>query len=71
MSAAVIELESGMSVLAMGSAREIEAALADASCYSAQGRCLLRFALSDAVFELDPGVVVGVVDATFCELEGE
>lgn len=66
--AAVIEMESGHAVCAMGTAAEIEAALVDEAVYDSEGWVLLRFAFEPATFSVDPGKVVAVYDATVCDL---
>jgi hypothetical protein len=66
--AAIVELESGHAVCAMGTAAEVEAALADSAVYDSQGWALLRFAFEPELFRVDPGRVVGVYDATVCDL---
>lgn len=68
---AVVELESGHAVVAMGTAAEVEAALADSSVYDRDGWCLLRFAFEPEAFRVDPARVVGVYDATMCDLPEE
>jgi hypothetical protein len=65
--AAIVELESGHAVVAMGSAAEVEAALADEAVYDSDGWCLLRFAFEPFCFSVDPRRVVGVYECTDCE----
>lgn len=65
--AAIVELESGHAVIAMGTAAEVDAALADSAVYDEHGWALLRFALEPALFRVDPRVVVGVYECTDCE----
>jgi hypothetical protein len=64
---AVIEMESGHAVCAMGSAAEVEAALCDELLYDSDGWVLLRFAYEPACFSVDPSKVVGVYEATVCD----
>lgn len=65
---AILELESGHAVCAMGTAAEVEAALADEALYDSAGWVLLRFAFEPATFSVDPGAVVAVYDATMVDL---
>jgi hypothetical protein len=65
---AVIEMESGHAVCAMGSAAEVEAALCDELLYDSDGWVLLRFAYEAACFSVDPSKVVGVYEATVREV---
>jgi hypothetical protein len=65
--AAIVELESGHAVAAMGTAAEVEAALCDEMLYDSAGWCLLRFAYEPHGFWVDPREVVGVYELTDCE----
>jgi hypothetical protein len=67
---AVIEMESGHAVCAMGSAAEVEAALCDELLYDSDGWVLLRFAYEPACFSVDPSKVVGVYEATITVIRG-